>query len=426
MIRYIYGAEEDRMDEDSPGPFSVKGWARYMVKDGNWADAIIPKLLASIWACKVSIFCIISGASISYRHNGLFNDAHIVLAFNDDIQEGHYSSVLKVGADKEFVHRKCEDVKETRLFERDVDREERKERAKAIPRPERDSTGMYHRVIIVLSSCYHRAPYNLHVLHLGLPYRILVSSRYHRVIILLSSCRNLLNCVISGMRENREWMMVRRKTLKDMARDVKTLQNVKEDIKMGEGAAAAPAATAGPSGVVPPPLEIRSVRDIEKDIQVPKEGDTVCEKCSLSFASTSKLIHHIAVMHENKKAFHCLQCNKYFASREGWRTHMKGHEETAKIKCKYWNDETNPCKDTFTTKRAENRHYFNKHSPPANSKCRFKCGKMFSRDQYRNAHEAICKKNKNPNKIPCTMCACEPFKVLRDWQKHCRTVHDWN
>ena len=212
-----------------------------------------------------------------------------------------------------------------------------------------------------------------------------------------------------------------------MARDVTTLGMVKEDIKKGEGAGrAAPSAAAGapPGGPALEPIEIRQEKDIEKDIQVPQAGDVLCSKCNITFPSTAHLIKHISAMHENVKQFWCKECDKYFVSREGWRSHMSIHSEK-KFRCDNWNHKSHPCNERFTTKRSKDKHMVNAHTPPLNTPCRFKCGKKFARMQYRNAHEKICRLNTNPNKIQCTMCEVAPFKTLRDWAAHCRRVHNF-
>ena len=155
LVKCIYGAEEDRMDDTSPGPFSVKTWAQFTLKPGSWADAIIPRLLASLWACRVTIFGLKSGASMSFRHDGEFDEADIILVYNEDLQDGHYSSALRIAAqdpdhpeaEREFKTLKCEKLKVTRLFEKEIDEVERKERKKNQPHLPVPVSGMYYSIL---------------------------------------------------------------------------------------------------------------------------------------------------------------------------------------------------------------------------------------------------------------------------------------
>ena len=40
QIRNIYGWS-DRYSESEPGPFSVKGYLKHILEDGNWGDIIV-------------------------------------------------------------------------------------------------------------------------------------------------------------------------------------------------------------------------------------------------------------------------------------------------------------------------------------------------------------------------------------------------
>ena len=127
LVRALYGAEEDRMDAETPGPFSLKSWAKFQIKDGTWADAIIPKLLASLWGCRVTIFGGPSGAQFNYRGTYELMKSDIILLFNDDQQNGHYSAVVPASGERLI---KAEKIKNHRFYSKGADSIETKERNK--------------------------------------------------------------------------------------------------------------------------------------------------------------------------------------------------------------------------------------------------------------------------------------------------------
>lgn len=65
-IRSVYGGLEK---EGGVGPFSVKGYLKYILQNKKWGDSIFLGLVASMWACRITILRADNGREIKYRHN---------------------------------------------------------------------------------------------------------------------------------------------------------------------------------------------------------------------------------------------------------------------------------------------------------------------------------------------------------------------
>ena len=92
-IQMVYGALEDV--ESSTGSMSYKSYLLYMMRDGIWCDIIMIKALASMWACKITIFTANSLYIDNFRHNFDPFVADICLLFNGNHTQGHYCSVVR-------------------------------------------------------------------------------------------------------------------------------------------------------------------------------------------------------------------------------------------------------------------------------------------------------------------------------------------
>lgn len=173
-------------------------------------------------------------------------------------------------------------------------------------------------------------------------------------------------------------------------------------------------------------------KEVEQDIQVPKEGESICDICQIDYRSTSKLVKHIERAHRNVKDFVCTidNCRKAFTTKKGLNAHKLTHSERneGKVKCKVEGNDRkkygNACDKYFTTVRAMKRHLVNKHLPDEQLPCPHNgCNKKFAKKQYRDAHAMTCKKNPDPKLIQCKLCAAEPFKTVSLYLAHMRQVH---
>ena len=77
--------------------YSVMDWCKYILRDGSWCDEIFIKLVASMWGCKISVLRADSLHSTTYRYEGSFHLADIILMYNGNPVKGHYSPVGHCG-----------------------------------------------------------------------------------------------------------------------------------------------------------------------------------------------------------------------------------------------------------------------------------------------------------------------------------------
>ena len=82
--------------------FSVKDWCQYILRQGSWCDAIFIKLVASMWGCRISVLRADNLREVTYRYEGSYDKADIILMFNGNPTKGHYSAVGHSGKNLEF------------------------------------------------------------------------------------------------------------------------------------------------------------------------------------------------------------------------------------------------------------------------------------------------------------------------------------
>ena len=102
------------------GPFSVKGYLKYILKDKKWGDSIFLGLLASMWGCRITVLRADNGREIRYRHDMSLGATDIGLLFNGKIECGHYSGLWRM--DGEFMTSQA--VKESKGFDGKIDQME--------------------------------------------------------------------------------------------------------------------------------------------------------------------------------------------------------------------------------------------------------------------------------------------------------------
>ena len=102
------------------GPFSIRSYLKYMVKDKVWGDSIFIGLVASMWECRISVLRADSGKVVNYRHELPLGMCDVGLLFNCRLHSGHYSALWRM--DGNFV--KTEKVKKSIGFKDDVDETE--------------------------------------------------------------------------------------------------------------------------------------------------------------------------------------------------------------------------------------------------------------------------------------------------------------
>ena len=104
--------------------YSVMDWCKYILRDGSWCDEIFIKLVASMWGCKISVLQADSLHSTTYRYEGSFHLADIILMYNGNPVKGHYSPVGHCGKDLVFESNSIEYLKFSPNYKKNVDLEE--------------------------------------------------------------------------------------------------------------------------------------------------------------------------------------------------------------------------------------------------------------------------------------------------------------
>ena len=92
QVKDVYGSGE----EGGVGPFSIKSYLEYMVKDGSWGDNIMLGLVASMWGVHISVLLGESCGEVRIRHNLEWPEVDFGLLFNCNMVTGHYSGVKRI------------------------------------------------------------------------------------------------------------------------------------------------------------------------------------------------------------------------------------------------------------------------------------------------------------------------------------------
>ena len=114
-IRYLYGCPDSEVGgmkikkmthrgkkHTEEFGFSVKDCCQYILQQGSWCNEIFIKLIASMWGCKISVLRADNLHAVTYRYEGLYDEADIILMFNGNPTQGHYSPVGCSGKNLQF------------------------------------------------------------------------------------------------------------------------------------------------------------------------------------------------------------------------------------------------------------------------------------------------------------------------------------
>ena len=91
MIRMEYG----RVDSEF-GPFSVKDYFKFINRSREFGDTIMIKIIASMWAVKITILRSDSLSEMRFRHDSELDAVDMVLVYNSKPVNGHYSPAICV------------------------------------------------------------------------------------------------------------------------------------------------------------------------------------------------------------------------------------------------------------------------------------------------------------------------------------------
>ena len=104
--------------------YSIMDWCKYILRDGSWCDEIFIKLVTSMLGCKISVLWADSLHSTTYRYEGSFHLADIILMYNGNPVKGHYSPVGHCGKGLVFESNSIEYLKFSPNYKKNVDLEE--------------------------------------------------------------------------------------------------------------------------------------------------------------------------------------------------------------------------------------------------------------------------------------------------------------
>ena len=104
--------------------FSVKEWCQYIMRQGSWCDEIFINLIASMWECRISVLRVDNLCEVTYRYEGSYDKANIILMFNGNPMKGHYSLVSHSGKNLEFKSNEVEPISFSLNYRKTVDLDE--------------------------------------------------------------------------------------------------------------------------------------------------------------------------------------------------------------------------------------------------------------------------------------------------------------
>ena len=128
-IKKVSGRGKERKEEYR---YSVMDWCKYILRDGAWCDEIFIKLVTLMWGCKIAVLRSDSLHATTYRYEGSFHLADIILMYNGNPVKGHYSPVGHCGKGLVFESNSIEYLKFSPNYKKNVDLEERLDRRDTI------------------------------------------------------------------------------------------------------------------------------------------------------------------------------------------------------------------------------------------------------------------------------------------------------
>lgn len=121
-IRDSYGLVEDQNNPGVDGPFTLREYLKFMLKDGKYCDGVMIKLLASMWSVRIAVVRSDCCAVLKFRTDLNIDKCQFVLVYNCSWYQGHYSSV-----NKEKVP--ARHISQHKKFDKARDHQEKEDRA---------------------------------------------------------------------------------------------------------------------------------------------------------------------------------------------------------------------------------------------------------------------------------------------------------
>ncbi|MCG8626055.1 MAG: hypothetical protein MJE68_29165, partial [Proteobacteria bacterium] len=120
-IREEYG----RVDSEF-GPFTVQEYLHWMAKPREYGDIIMIKLIASLWAVRITVIRSDSLGELRFRHDLPFEEADMVWIYNSQPIHGHYSPAICVKDGIPETLEVGDKLVRSKQYDVEVDRLERK------------------------------------------------------------------------------------------------------------------------------------------------------------------------------------------------------------------------------------------------------------------------------------------------------------
>ena len=399
-IRMTYGALED-VEANEAGGYSYKTYCQYMRQNGTWCDLIMLKVIASMWSCRISVIHADTFYQTKIRHDGHPNHADIVLVFNASYHHGHYITTVRTNGENFIlgIPEKHE------CYDRDSDRVERAKRKEFDWCEEGEKELVVVPLEVYKMLIYKSEQYDKMVELAKKPTPDLESQPEPRL--------PSLDPDNEATRKGSGGGGSASKKRKDKDKD-----DNDDDDDDDDGVERDPAdpTTRKKKGGRYQSEEKIADEELGRDV-------TICPRCKLDQKTHSRLITHVKKYHEDIFNFLCKKCDRGFITRDGWKTHMKSHDDEAKrLKC------PKGCKQTFVDKKSLKGHMRKIH-PEGGIKdlpCPFKdCGKIFYNKTNLDQHKRSCKKNPNREELFCHICDKGGFWNQNKLMEHKRDVHGW-
>ena len=87
--------EGDIQEAEQIGPFSIVSYMKYIAVSKRWGDTICLILIASMWCARISVVLSRTLGQIKFRHDLPLEQADLILVFNSQEHNGHYTGVIR-------------------------------------------------------------------------------------------------------------------------------------------------------------------------------------------------------------------------------------------------------------------------------------------------------------------------------------------
>ena len=91
---FTYGLPAVEGEGERPGPFTIKEYFQYIIKEKSWGDFTCLLLLSTVWSCRISVVNSTTLGEMRVRHNMELGLTDIPLLFNSSEDEGHFSALM--------------------------------------------------------------------------------------------------------------------------------------------------------------------------------------------------------------------------------------------------------------------------------------------------------------------------------------------